>query len=247
MKEKIYTIPINDAFDENTECAVCAFLKKEEKDRIEYALGDSMMQPDERIIGNEKGYCNRHTEMMFEFGNKLSHALILETRLDYLEQIIKKTEEKLNKPKKAVFGKSKFKEDVDNTFSKTNEAISGCVICSRLDDIMKIFTENLFFMYKSDDEFKNKIFNSKGFCMHHFMLLVNSAPSYLNTEDAYEFIKKLCALQKENISRVKEDVSWFTKKFDYRFKDESWKNSRDAVPRGCEKTAMYMNVNWDNE
>ena len=40
--------------------------------------------------------------------------------------------------------------------------------------------------------------------------------------------------------RVKEDVSWFTKKFDYRYKDESWKNSRDAVIRGCEKTAMYV-------
>ena len=31
MKEKIYTIPINDAFDENGECPICSFMKKEDK------------------------------------------------------------------------------------------------------------------------------------------------------------------------------------------------------------------------
>ena len=108
MKEKIYTIPINDAFDENGECPICSFMKKEEANRVEYALGDSMMQPDERIVGNEKGYCNRHTQMMFDFGNKLSHALILETRLDYLREIIEKTEKELTAPKKVFFKKLLF-------------------------------------------------------------------------------------------------------------------------------------------
>lgn len=247
MKEKIYTIPINDAFDEGSECPVCAFLKKEEADRVEYALGDSMMQPEERIAGNEKGYCNRHTEMMFSFGNKLSHALILETRLKYLEEIIEKTGSELKRPKKAVFGKAKYGEEINSVFSKTESAVSGCVICDRLEEIMKAFIENLFFMYKNDSGFRSKFFASKGFCMQHFVLLAKKAGYYLNPDEAYEFLTKLCALEKENVSRVQEDVSWFTKKFDYRFKDESWKNSRDALPRGCEKTAMYMNCNRETE
>ena len=82
MKEKIYTIPINDAFDENGECPICSFMKKEEADRIEYALGDSMMQPDERIVGNERGYCNRHTQMMFDFGG-FNNAFAEETADDF--------------------------------------------------------------------------------------------------------------------------------------------------------------------
>lgn len=34
---------------------------------------------------------------------------------------------------------------------------------------------------------------------------------------------------------MQEDVSWFIKKFDYRFLNEPWKNSQDAVPRGANK------------
>lgn len=247
MKEKIYTIPINDAFDEYSECPVCSFMKKEEQSRVEYALGDSMMQPDERIVGNEKGYCNRHTHMMFAFGNKLSHALILETRLDYLNDVIEKTENELKKPKKNFFKKAKNTDQSKHEFSKIHNAISGCIICERLENTMKAFTENLFYMYKNDASFRDKFFASKGFCMQHFVHLAESSEKYLGTEEAHEFVTKLCALQKENISRVKEDVSWFTKKFDYRYKDESWKNSRDAVIRGCEKTAMYMPFEDENK
>ena len=30
---------------------------------------------------------------------------------------------------------------------------------------------------------------------------------------------------------LREDVSWFCKKFDYRYNDEPWYNSKDAVER----------------
>ena len=33
------------------------------------------------------------------------------------------------------------------------------------------------------------------------------------------------------MKRVKEDLDWFIDKFDYRYKNEPWKNSKDALPR----------------
>ncbi len=39
----------------------------------------------------------------------------------------------------------------------------------------------------------------------------------------------------ENMKRVHEDLSWFIDKFDYRFKDEPWKNAKDALPRTMTK------------
>ena len=36
-----------------------------------------------------------------------------------------------------------------------------------------------------------------------------------------------CTLNK----KVEEDIDWFIQKFDYRFKDEPWKNSKDALQR----------------
>lgn len=231
MKETIYTIPINDAFSADCECPICEFLSNEEKNRVEYALGASMMEPDERIKSNELGYCQRHTQMMYNFGNKLSHALILETRLQYLNDVVSDYKKNLKKPKKTLFGTEK------NTFLHNSET---CVICKRLESILTAFTENIFYLYTKDDEFKKKLFSSKGFCLPHFEMMINSSYKYLSGEERYEFLNKLCDLQSENLKRIYDDVVWFTKKFDYRYKDEDWKNSKDAVFRGSKKISSYI-------
>ena len=82
MKEKIYTIPINDAFDIDCECPVCEFENQQEKQRIEYTLGASMMEPDSRIFTNKLGFCKHHTSMLLKCENKLSFALVLKTHIE---------------------------------------------------------------------------------------------------------------------------------------------------------------------
>ena len=79
MKEKIYTIPINEAFDEDCSCPLCFIEKRLEQEAVDYELGPAMMEPDHRELSNEKGYCRRHLEMMFKSPNKLPLALILDT------------------------------------------------------------------------------------------------------------------------------------------------------------------------
>ena len=233
MKENIYTIPINDAFSADCECPICEFFNIEEHSRIEYALGASMMEPDERIVSNEKGYCRRHTQMMYDFGNKLSHALVLETRLRYLIDNISKYKKEHKKPKKIIFGKDQHHQ-TPLKYSAT------CMICERLDDVLDKFIANLFYLYKKDDEFKKKFFSSKGFCITHFELLANSAYRHLSPDEGYDFVNKLCELETENLNRVLGDVEWFTKKFDYRYKNEDWKNSKDAVIRGGTKISELI-------
>ncbi len=232
MKETIYTIPINDAFSADCECPLCEFLQKEEKDRIEYALGASMMEPDERIRSNELGYCQRHTQMMYSYGNKLSHALVLETRLKYIIDKIEDYKSNVKKPKKTLFSSVKNTQELTMSCS--------CVVCDRLSSIMEAFTSNIFYLYKKDEEFRKKFKSSKGFCLAHFELLANSAYKYLSADYAYEFVSILCDLQKENLNRVLEDVVWFTKKFDYRYRNEDWKNSKDAVIRGGQKISGFI-------
>ena len=82
MKETIYTIPVNEAYDIDCECPLCELEKKLEKEAIEYSLGPAMMEPDFRTESNEKGYCNKHFKMMFQSPNKLPLALVLDTHLD---------------------------------------------------------------------------------------------------------------------------------------------------------------------
>ena len=52
MKEKIYTVPVNDAFALDSECPICSMFEKLENDAVEYAMGPSYMEDDirERLI-----------------------------------------------------------------------------------------------------------------------------------------------------------------------------------------------------
>ena len=81
MKETIYTIPVNEAYSVDCECPLCELEKKLETEAVQYSLGSAMMEPDYRILSNEKGYCNRHYNMMFNTENKLALALVLDTHL----------------------------------------------------------------------------------------------------------------------------------------------------------------------
>ena len=69
MAEKIYTIPINEAFDktlesETPDCPLCLLRRMLEKNEIERITGAAMMEPDVRIETNKKGFCRRHFDMM---------------------------------------------------------------------------------------------------------------------------------------------------------------------------------------
>ena len=46
-----------------------------------------------------------------------------------------------------------------------------------------------------------------------------------------EFAKACAGVVEPYFEELQKDVSWFCKKFDYRYKDADWKNSKDAVER----------------
>ena len=50
-----------------------------------------------------------------------------------------------------------------------------------------------------------------------------------------EFREATNRIYMENMKRMLEDVEWFINKFDYRYQDEPWKNSEDAMQRTLTK------------
>jgi len=42
------------------------------------------------------------------------------------------------------------------------------------------------------------------------------------------------------MARIEGELSWFIDKFDYRYKDEPWKNSKDALPRSIQKVSSEI-------
>ena len=64
MRYHIDTIPVWDAVKLDGECPLCALRRRVEKQDVERYLGASVMEPDTRIQGNDKGFCQQHQKRL---------------------------------------------------------------------------------------------------------------------------------------------------------------------------------------
>ena len=246
MKYHIDTIPIWDAAKLDGECLLCALERRTELGEAERYLGASVMEPDVRIRVNEKGFCRKHHAMLFTMSNRLGHALMLEShmienrqRLEKSWNTVKDAGEKLQNSSLGdkLNGKSKAAKDTILQEARKIQQMAGtCVMCDTIQDNMLRYLHTFFHLYQNDSEFRKRFLEGKGLCIPHLGQLMEVATEELNAKALGEFAQAMAEMEKKNLDRIQEDISWFIKKFDYRFEKEDWKNSKDAVERTVNKT-----------
>ena len=222
MRYHIDTIPVWDAAKIDGECLLCALQRRVELQQIEYSLGASVMEPDVRIQVNKKGFCQHHQRMLFKGDNRLGHALMLESHLTETRGRLNKA---FNDIRKAASGNSQ----------ELDALCSTCIVCNAIEDNMNRYLHTFFHLYQNDSEFRKHFAHSKGVCLPHAVQLLKLAPQELPSRELSAFADLICNLETEAFDRIQGDVSWFIKKFDYRFQAEPWKDSRDAVERSVNK------------
>lgn len=238
MKEKLYTIPLNDAVNANDECPFCFIERKVEQDLMDFVLGScsSYMESDVREATDQAGFCRTHFKKMFDYGNTLGNAWILKT---HYQKTIQEMEQQF---KNFKVGKTSFKDRFKKQTERKNaigiwtaEREESCYICNRFAFDYDRYLDTFCIQYKKDPEFKERIKQSKGFCLRHFGDLCEAAETRLNDKEKEAFYEEMFALMEANMKRLQEDVSWMVEKFDYRNKGADWKNSKDAIQRGMQK------------
>lgn len=236
MKEKLYTIPVNDAFNSVCECPVCSMRKTLEDNAVEFTMGPSYMEEDVRAETDKIGFCNYHLGKLYENQNRLGLALMLKTHMD---KTIKDLEGLAAKKGK---GPALFKKNTEVSPLKeyTDKLKDSCYICNKVENIFNLYIATLFSLYANDNAFLDKFRASKGFCTTHYGLLYEEAVKYTNGEKLENFRKDLNKIYFDNMKRVREDLEWFIDKFDYRYVNEPWKNSKDALPRTMTKTNSVL-------
>ena len=220
--EQIYTIPVNEAFeasaaDKSCGCPFCALYNKLENDELELILGASMMEPDVRIKTNKTGFCRTHYDMMFVRKNRLGMALTLESHLDQLKKELR--DGGLgggvgNKPIKRI-----------------GELEQSCYVCDRISFNFEHMVETAVLLWNSDPDFPKKLESQPYFCLPHYKKFLQYGQSKLPKKKVQEFAKQVEAIEERYLEELKDDVSWFCKKFDYRYNEEPWYNSKDSVER----------------
>lgn len=223
--ETLYTIPVNEAFDAvlaepSLGCPLCFLYKKLEENELELILGASMMEPDVRMVTNEKGFCARHYDKMFHRKNRLGLALMLESHLDEVK--------KMASPSGVaalVAGKA---GEAEKRLSRLG---SSCYICDRIAYNLDRMTETVILLFQSEREFRKKYAAVPEFCLPHYQRLLSFAKRRMKKKELQPFYDLTEEIENKKLASLREDVSWFCKKFDYRYENEPWHNAKDAVER----------------
>ena len=227
------------------ECFLCALKRKTEIGEVEHYLGASVMEPDTRIQVNKKGFCCNHQRMLYAMDNRLGHALMLESHVAETRERLAKACKAVKSAAKSAAGASLLDKLTGKAPSASKlmedaaaqlEALTGtCIVCDSITDNMNRYLHTFYHLYQNETEFRKRFEGCKGMCIPHAAELIRMAPSELPGKLLPDFASTVATLMTENFDRMQEDVSWFCRKFDYRYYDEPWKNSRDAVERTVNK------------
>lgn len=243
MKETIYTIPVNEAYDIDCECPLCELEKKLEKEAVEYALGPAMMEPDFRTESNKKGYCTKHFKMMFAVPAKLPLALVLDTHIEEVSEkldTIRQTAQNSDSKKRGLIKKNNT-SDASQALSELLKKLNcDCMVCQKVNYTMERYADVLLQMWITDKDFKDKFERSKGVCLKHLKLLSDTCRTSLKEKDRNAFMTALLDKETKELSRIKDDIHKFTLKFDHRNQNMEWGTAKDAPLRTIEKLSGYM-------
>ena len=232
--EKIYTIPVNDAYSQNEICPLCFLKNKCEEDYLEYYLGPSLMEPDTRKITNKSGFCPDHMGKLNKAEvNRLGLGLMLHTHLKDVKSDLS-ADFSACVPNKATLLKgrnSDYKNKLRTIADRIDGRVDSCPICEKIDFTMGRYTSVIAWMFSHDSEFKQKISNSHLHCLPHTADLLRSVADNMSQNDAAEFLPLLFNKFDSDMDELINDVEWFTLKFDYRNTDKPWGNSKNSIQR----------------
>ena len=221
--EQIYTIPVNEAFDAVKEnpalgCPFCILYKKLQNDELDIILGASMMEPDIRIKTNEQGFCHNHYSMMQRRKRMLGIGLMLESHLAEVKKMLKGP---------VILGNKR--EAARARLKKLDES---CYVCGRIEKNMSAMIATAVYLFETDPDFVKKFAAQRWFCLPHYTALLEYASKKMSKRGYGELYDTAYGIEERYIDELAGDVSWFCKKFDYRYDGEPWYNSKGSVNRG---------------
>ena len=210
MPEKIFTIPINEAFDEKDGCPLCRMRAKLEEQTLESALGAAMMEPSVRIEMNREGFCPTHLRALHKRKNKLALGLILESRLEELCTLL---DQPSGKGKRGVFGK---KDGVGDAAEALADQARSCYACKRIRSTELRYCSNTAWLWESEEAFLPKLTGQPFFCLTHGAMLLRIAKEELREKDYASLYAAVTERMRNALAALREDVSGFNVSFDHR-------------------------------
>lgn len=212
MRDDICTIPVSEAFEEESGCPICRMYETVEDRILNYILGDAMMEPDVRIATNKSGFCPDHLNKMMNRRGRLQLSLMLETHLKEVYD--------------TVFEKKLFK-GADKKTKNAAKLCDSCFVCDKINWGFEHMIDTIYRTYEKDKEFRALFDRQPQFCLPHFKMLLSGAEKKNMPKYHKEFTDSMLRITGGYCKSLCEDISSYCKMYDYRNNDASNPDSAD--------------------
>lgn len=187
------------------------------------------MEDDIRMVTDKVGFCKEHVKELYDKQNRLGLALMLKTHADKTIKDVEKLTKGYKPVKQGLFKKADA--EANPLLDYLKEVSHSCFVCDKINNVFDRYIATIFFLYEKESDFRELLNNCKGFCAEHYAILLKEAPKQLSAKYLDDFNNAVNKAYLAGMERVRDDLSWFIDKFDYRFANEPWKNSRDSLQR----------------
>jgi len=223
VKYQLETIPVHDAWASDVPCPLCSLMDEAEKRHVEYYLGNSVMNPETRVLVNKTGFCSRHFPMMREAGHAHHLGLLSHTHLQQIRRSMAGTLKSISKGASV--------KSADLFASKIRSQSHECLICQSMNRDLERYSYTAVRLFVDEKEFQELFTASRGPCLIHAADLAEIAAEVLKKKDMQLFLQSLAVHLDSSMEKIEADILKFTQKFDSQNDNIEWGSSRDAHAR----------------
>lgn len=251
MKQSLETIPIWDAFQEDTECPLCLLAGRAEDLFLDRYLDEMVMDAACRAKVRTNGFCNEHLHELRHRRDNLGLALTLETMIAAVLEAGEREQgnsDRAGARAASLVGSAVAVGRLGRWLSLRSRrkglAVSrnwfanaggGCIVCAHIDDLVGRYCHIVADMYADDEVFHEAFLNSRGFCLPHTLKFVE-AVAYLSPSERYrEVVLQAFRLMQRRLRCLSDELREVIKRYDYRFSNESWNGLEDSADRAIQK------------
>jgi hypothetical protein len=203
---KLEISKVHDAYARGGECPFCGLEEAAESTYLTSFQHSRVMEPNVRVQTNTAGFCTRHYRKLYDGENKLGLSLVVHTRLQH---VIPRIGIALEALVKAVEGR-RPKEQLAAAAAPIAALRDSCFICDLLTSDMERYAFTILYLWSRDPEFPAIYRVSRGFCIPHFVVMLNEASKSMRADRIKAWLAETIPLMKGSLERLEGELHAFT-------------------------------------
>ncbi len=257
MLEKIYTIPVNEAFDACalTEIPDAAAPAAEPANTAEASgAAETALTETATEAMPECPFCRLYQKLQEDELDIILGASMMDpdirirtNQLGFCQTHYRKMLGRRNRLGMALMLESHLntlREEIDSgglgsllrgketaALERIGKLEQTCYVCERINASMGKMVENAVYLWESERDFREKLKRQPYFCLPHYRQYLAIGKEKMGRRDFPDFRNYLAQVVCRYFDALRADTSLFIKKFDYRYEAEPWGNSKTAVER----------------